>query len=157
MPNTFMNSYIKYMQRVNICSVNPLFSRPMHLALASVLMFCSPSHVVITFALGQCAPSCWKRHCSSPNCFLTVGRSCSQGIFGTILYPWLCSEAKLCVTSLPWLGCNPTHGLRMLYFYFLSSPWSLLHNNWTSPLEVLEDPINGWFRCYLTSSNILVC
>ncbi|KAK6319098.1 hypothetical protein J4Q44_G00103090 [Coregonus suidteri] len=34
-----------------------------------MLMFCSPSHLVITFAL-------W--HCSSPNCSWMVGRSCSQ-------------------------------------------------------------------------------
>ena len=41
-----------------------------------ILMFCSPSHLVITFALWQVAPSCWKRHCSSPNCSWMVGRSC---------------------------------------------------------------------------------
>ncbi|KAK6302461.1 hypothetical protein J4Q44_G00268160 [Coregonus suidteri] len=41
-------------------------------------MFCSPSHLVIPFALWQGAPSCWKRHCSSPNCSWMVGRSCSR-------------------------------------------------------------------------------
>lgn len=43
-----------------------------------ISMFCSPSHLVITFALWQGAPSCWKRHCSSPNCSWMVGRSCSR-------------------------------------------------------------------------------
>src|SRR4029434_3759164 len=42
-----------------------------------ISMFCSPSHLVITFALWQGAPSCWKRHCSSPNCSWMVKRSCS--------------------------------------------------------------------------------
>ena len=42
-----------------------------------ISMFCSPSHLVIPFALWQGAPSCSKRHCSSPNCFWIVGRSCS--------------------------------------------------------------------------------
>ena len=42
-----------------------------------ILMFCSSSHLVTTFALWQGAPSCWKRHCSSPNCSWMVGRSCS--------------------------------------------------------------------------------
>ena len=36
-----------------------------------------PEHLVITFALWQGAPLCWKRHCSSPNCSWMVGRSCS--------------------------------------------------------------------------------
>ena len=45
------------------------------------LMFCSPSHLVITFALCQGAPSCWKRHCSSPNCSWMVGKSCSRRMF----------------------------------------------------------------------------
>lgn len=44
-------------------------------------MLCSPSHIVITFALWQGAPSCWKRHCSSPNCSWMVGRSCSRRMF----------------------------------------------------------------------------
>lgn len=33
-------------------------------------MFCSPSHLVFTFALWHDAPSCWERHCSSPNCLV---------------------------------------------------------------------------------------
>ena len=36
-------------------------------------------------------------------------------------------------------------------------PRSLLHNNWTALLEVLNDLINGWFRCNHTGSNILAC
>ena len=43
--------------------------------------FVPPSHLVITFALWQGAPSCWKRHCSSPNCSMMVGRSCSWRMF----------------------------------------------------------------------------
>ena len=46
-----------------------------------ISMFCSLSHLVITFALWQGAPSCWKRHCWSPNCSWTVGRSCSRRTF----------------------------------------------------------------------------
>ena len=118
------------MQRVNICSVDPSFSRLLQSALAccqfyfwatswlmaahsciinawslsefvgfclstcllridhkfsmglrsgefpghgpKISMFCSPSHLVITFTL------CWKRHCSSPNCSWMVGKSCSR-------------------------------------------------------------------------------
>ncbi len=41
-------------------------------------MFCSSSHLVITFALWQGALSCWKRRCSSPNFSWIVGRSYSQ-------------------------------------------------------------------------------
>ena len=45
---------------------------------SKISMFCSLSHLVITFALWQGALSCWKRHCLSPNCSWIVGRSCSQ-------------------------------------------------------------------------------
>uniref|UniRef100_A0A9J7ZTN8 Tc1-like transposase DDE domain-containing protein n=1 Tax=Cyprinus carpio carpio TaxID=630221 RepID=A0A9J7ZTN8_CYPCA len=43
--------------------------------------FWSPSHLVITFALWHGAPSCWKMHCSSPNCCWVVGRSCCWRVF----------------------------------------------------------------------------
>ena len=116
--------YMKLTQRVNICNVDPSFSRPLQTALACCQVtsgpvlassmpgacqiffflpirllrvahkrsmglrggefpglgpkiFCSPSHLVITFALWQGAPPCWKRHCSSPKCSWMVGRSCS--------------------------------------------------------------------------------
>ena len=126
MSKAFIDNYMKLMQRVNICSVDPSFSRPLQSALAccqltagphpdihpahsciinawsssefvgfclstrllridhrfsrglrsgefpghgpKTMMFCSPCHLVITFALWQGAPSCWKRHSSSPNC-----------------------------------------------------------------------------------------
>ena len=126
---------MKLMQRVNIYSVDPSFSRPLQSALAccqltsgplmaahssivnacsvsefmgvwlttrllridnnfsvglrsgefpghgpKILMFCSPSHLVITLASWLGAPSRWKKHCSSPNCSWMVGRSFFQRI-----------------------------------------------------------------------------
>ena len=41
----------------------------------------SSSHLVITFDLWHGAPSCWKMHCSSPNCWWIVGRSCCWRVF----------------------------------------------------------------------------
>ncbi len=59
----------------------------------NISMFCSPSHLVITFALRQGVPSCWKRHCSSPNCSWMVGRSCSWRMF-------LCHSQNFCLLKL---------------------------------------------------------
>lgn len=44
-------------------------------------MFSSPSHLVIIFAHWQGAPSCWKRHSSSPARSWMIGRSCAHRMF----------------------------------------------------------------------------
>lgn len=44
-------------------------------------MFSSPSHLVIIFAHWQGAPSCWKRHSSSPARSWMTGRSCAHRTF----------------------------------------------------------------------------
>ena len=72
--------------------------------------FWSPSHLVITFALWHGAPSCWKMHCSSPNCCWIVGRSCCwrvfwyHSLFMAVFLGKIVSEPPL-----PWMRSNPTH------------------------------------------------
>lgn len=68
-------------------------------------MFSSPSYWVIISAHWQGAPSCWKRHSSSPARSWMTGRSWLTGRFRNVPH-W---RATLRVNLLPRLRSKPTH------------------------------------------------
>lgn len=78
-----------------------------------ILMFCSPRHLVITFALWKGAPS------YKPNCSWMVGRSCSWKMFlnHSLFVAVFLGKIVKRVHSLEFLGCY-TVGMT----HHLSSP-----------------------------------
>ncbi|CDQ77094.1 unnamed protein product [Oncorhynchus mykiss] len=94
--------------------------------------FVPPSHLVITFALWQDAPSYWKRHCSSQNCSWMVGRSCSRrmcwyhSLFMAVFLGKIVSEPTPLAEKQPHMN-----GLRMLYCWHDTGVMVAL--TWSSP------------------------
>lgn len=102
--------------------------------------FWSPSHLVITFALWHGAPSCWKMHCSSPNCCWIVGRSCCWRLFWyhswfmAVFWGQNCEWAH----SLGWEATSHMNGLRMLYCW---------HDTGLMVALTLNSPDKPFSRC----------
>ena len=77
---------------------------------------------------------------------------CADALTPACCHSWA-SSVLVVPRSQSWFNFETVQALAGLSW----APWRLLLNNLTALLEVLDEPINSWFRCNLTVSNILLC